>query len=71
MAGLLRLFTIVSRIPETSKIIYSNFKFENTHVLESNNRRKYIRVKKKIKVPMVCNRLLLEEEIEESSFLVF
>ena len=36
IAGLLRLFTIISSIPKTNKNIHSNFKFENTHVLAIN-----------------------------------
>ena len=36
IAGLLRLFTIIPSIPKINKIIHSNFKFENTHILASN-----------------------------------
>ena len=36
IAGFLRLFTIIFSMPKINKIIHSNFRFENTHVLASN-----------------------------------
>ena len=73
IAGLLRIFAIISRTPKTNKIIHSNFKFANTHLLGSNIDVNILESKKQKRsmCPWYCHRLLLEEEIEESSFLVF
>ena len=67
---LLRSSIVVFRIPKTNKIINSNFKFEDTHVL-GNIHVNILGSKKRSMCPCFCNRLLLEEKLKNRSFCCF
>ena len=71
-AGLLRLRTIVSRIPKTNKILHSNLKFENTNILGSNIHVNILgSIKKRSVCPLFCNRLLLEDKLKNRRLWCF